>query len=185
MFSGPNPPFSPGIPPRFFQSPPGPFYPGRRVHPGWGMERNPRLRGGLLARIFGGGRNIGMNPPPVSPFWGAPPQSGNIMQLLRNPQSLSNFLANTQKFLNTASQISAMVQQYGPLIKNLPAIWKIYQGLKNAGENDETELETTEKSSFQEKSVPDSKGKNSKSPASSAKREDDNRKGQSVPKLYI
>ncbi len=187
MFSGPKFPFSHGMPPRFPHSPPSHFFPRRTAVPGWGLGGAPRMRGGLLAKLFGRGRTIGMNPSPFGPVLGPPPpQTGSFIQFLSNPQSIVNFLANTQKVLNTASQIGSVVQQYGPLIKNLPAMWKIYQGLKNADEDEnekaaEAEISLPEESDTEEKEKTETK----KRTPPSAKKENIGRKGQSVPKLYI
>ena len=43
--------------------------------------------------------------------------------------------------MNTAQQVGPMINQYGPLVKNIPVMWKLYRGLKNAPDitpNEET-----------------------------------------------
>ena len=57
---------------------------------------------------------------------------GSLLKTLTNPSSINGFLANTQKVLNTAQQVGPMIQQYGPIVKNLPVMWKLYRGFKNA-----------------------------------------------------
>ena len=70
---------------------------------------------------------------------------GSMMQTLTNPASINGFLTNTQKILNTANQVGPIVQQYGPIVKNLPAMWRLYRGLKNAPDanTEENEVNTT------------------------------------------
>lgn len=59
--------------------------------------------------------------------------------------SITNFMSGTQKVIKAGNTIVPMVkqaQQYGPLIKNLPAMWKMYRELGS-------EEETTEESSHE------------------------------------
>ena len=61
---------------------------------------------------------------------------GGILETLKNPDSLNNMLSNTQKVLQAAEQFTPMVEQYGPVIKNLPSMWKVFRSISSA---DETE----------------------------------------------
>jgi hypothetical protein len=129
--------------------------------------------------------------------------------LLGNSGGIMNFLNNTQQVLRTAQSIGPMVQQfqqYGHLVKNIPAMWKLYRGLKNAPDASETDSKTS--SSSKKSSSP--KVKNSQSEKRKNKRSSENRssktssssqikenvtwkkqtssshvKGSSSPKLYI
>ncbi|MGE8078167.1 VrrA/YqfQ family protein [Peribacillus loiseleuriae] len=103
--------------------------------------------GGLLSKLLGKNKNQ----PSKNPF--APPSAasqatrgaaaqagaGGILGTLKNPGALSGMLANTQKVLQAAEQVTPMIQQYGPIVKNIPSMWKIYQGLKNSGSTDSAE----------------------------------------------
>ena len=66
---------------------------------------------------------------------------GSILKSFTNPSAINGFLTNTQKVLSTAQQVGPMINQYGPLVKNIPVMWKLYRGLKNAPDltsNEET-----------------------------------------------
>lgn len=153
------------------------------------------MRGGFLAKLFGmGGRPAGMGHSPFGPaVTGAAQRSGDFLQALSNPASIGNFLSNTQKVLNTASQIGPLVQQYGPLVRNLPAMWKIYKGLKDAGSSGDTGQESAHKSSsaqeIKHEETPEEQKKTktgkAKRKQTSAAKPADSQKGKSVPKLYI
>lgn len=84
-------------------------------------------------------------------------------------------LTNVQKVLGVAQQVTPMVQQYGPLIRNLPAMFKIYRELKNADTDSSEEDDIKENSSskrLKEQTADDSPS-------------DENTSGESKPKLYI
>jgi len=64
-----------------------------------------------------------------------------------NPERLTHFLGQTQQFLHTGQQVISLYQQYGPLIRNVPALWKMYRSmLQNDAEqeNDNTAKRTDE-----------------------------------------
>lgn len=110
-----------------------------------GPFRNPnqmnRMRqsnraGGLLSRLL----NRRQTPQPTNPFQFGPitrQSQANIPSWL-NPDSISRFLGQTQQVLRTGQQIGGMIQQYGPIVKNLPALWKIYRGLDNETTNNDS-----------------------------------------------
>lgn len=56
---------------------------------------------------------------------------GGILQSLLNPANLTNMLNNTQKVLQAAESFGPLIQQYGPMVKNIPALWKLYRGMKD------------------------------------------------------
>ncbi|SFA95877.1 MULTISPECIES: YqfQ family protein [unclassified Bacillus (in: firmicutes)] len=164
------------------------------------MNRPPRGQGnssgGLLSKLLGKGNQRGAaGPAAAASRAGGASGAGGILKSLSNPGSINGLLNNTQQIIKTAQTIGPMVQQYGPLVKNLPAMWKLYRGLKDS--NVETEQES------KEKSVPvDAEAQSSNTdakeieslPKTSAKknssREEKNqkppsRKGNSLPRLYI
>lgn len=111
-------------------------YPGRNV-PGFQQSfyfpsrhilRRPH-RGGLLSYFIRGNRKPPMEP--VNPFQiGHIANQGTNLPNWLNPETISRFLGQTQQVLHTGQQIGAMIQQYGPIIRNLPTLWKIYKGFQ-------------------------------------------------------
>lgn len=108
-----------------------------------------RSGGGLLARIFR------KKTPPMGGFPGMFPPgkvgtasagSGSFLKSITDPSAISGFLNNTQQILSAIQQFTPMVSQYGPLVKNLPAMWKLYRGLKDATSDSENEDEPVESS---------------------------------------
>lgn len=114
----------------------------------------PGRQGGILSRLFGrsGSSQIAR---PFNPFQFGGPQNFTgqpSVQNLLNPESIGRFLGQTQQVLRTAQQTIPLIQQYGPLIRNLPALWKLYQGFKNTDtENDNEEDETLNSDNIDEK----------------------------------
>lgn len=202
MFPGPQPPFSRGMPPRFARQGMGHrnFFAGQRPYMSRGVRPNTGMQGGLLSRLFGrsGARGgMGLRSSPIGPMQGAR-GGGGFLQALSNPATINSFLSNTQKVLNTASQVGPMIQQYGPLVKNLPAMWKIYKGFKDAAKTDDNSNESQESSSFEESgdknmNLEKQKQKNSNKMSTTSKKQSlsvspsvvSGNKGKSVPKLYI
>ena len=65
----------------------------------------------------------------------------STLQNLANPANLSAIMGNVQKTLKMAETVVPMVQQYGPLVKNIPAMWKIYSELKGSSSNAEEDTD--------------------------------------------
>lgn len=195
-----------------FQGPPmgGNRMPGMRG-PGPSNFQNPMGRGGapgrnnggggggLLSKILGGSRNAATSNA-TEGARSAAASGGGILKTLTNPSSINGFLANSQKFLNTASQLGPMINQYGPMVRNIPAMWKLYKGLKNSSTETETtaSVEDSPSSPEMEKSTKKSsttKKKQTNIPISSEEINDDfdmdevevptPTKGSSKPKLYV
>ncbi|WP_147532382.1 VrrA/YqfQ family protein [Bacillus marasmi] len=129
-------------------------------------QTNSRAGGGLLAKLFGkttpqmpqmgGGGFLGMAPSATrAAATGGAASGGSLLQTLTNPTAISGFLNNTQQVLNAFQQITPLVSQYGPIVKNLPAMWRLYRGLKDATatndeENEESTIEIEESASLSE-----------------------------------
>lgn len=111
-----------------------------------------------------------------------------------------NMLNNTQQLIKTAQTVAPMIQQYGPLVRSLPGLWKLYRGLKNSDDSEAKEDSTTKKGVQSEESSETKKTtkykSTGKSSAQTSKRrtnrqknttgqEQKRQKGNSVPKLYI
>ncbi len=123
--------------------------------------------------------------------------SGSMIQSILNPGNVNSFLSNTQQVLKSAQQFGPIIQQYGPMVKNIPSLWRLYQGFKDfSSEETSTEgtsdVEVSESVDINEKTPIKKKKKkkiskesevakdnNSTAPASSSQA------GSSTPKLYI
>jgi hypothetical protein len=168
---------------------------------------NPMMRGpgqmgqggGILSKIFGNGNTGGMSR--LGGMSGTPGagSGGSFLQSLSNPGGLSSILNNTQQILRTAQTIGPMIQQYGPIVKNLPAMWKLFRGLKDAssdsGDTNESATSSKDEESNSEIESESSEKKPSKKVKNSASRKSGNtttrkkqqvtEKGASIPKMYI
>jgi hypothetical protein len=137
------------------------FYPNQQ-----GLNRGG---GNFLTRLFrrGGNRNIPFQQaaaaaPRGSLFSGLSGAQGAAgatnsssllggLQGLTNPANLSSMMGNVQRVLKAAETMGPMIQQYGPLVKNAPSLWKIYQALRSSDDTDEVlEAEGTEVSETDE-----------------------------------
>lgn len=160
--------------------------------------------GGLLAKILGKGNSQGaqagrqMFGNATRSASAAPATSGGLLKTLTDPSAITGFLTNTQRVLNTAQQIGPMVQQYGPIVKNLPAMWRLYRGLNAASTDEETTDDLDSKSTNMEKKS-EPKGKTKQKRTKPAKTVDEKEthsieidendskrlQGKSVPKIYV
>lgn len=153
--------------------------------------------GGLLSKLLGKKNQRGASGPAAAASrTGGASGAGGILQSLSNPGAINGLLNNTQQIIKTAQTIGPMVQQYGPLVKNIPAMWKLYRGLKDA--NVETEQDTKEKSvpvvdsdtqvsntDIQEIEALPITSVKKKSSSNKKKPNPPSRKGNSMPRLYI
>jgi hypothetical protein len=113
---------------------------------GRGRGQGRRNGGGLLSKILGGkkqGNQLAGHGGARAALNGSG-GVGSILQTLSNPESLTGFLNNTQQVLRTAQSIGPMIQQYGPIVKNLPMMWKLYKGFKDLPTEEKTEEIVTE-----------------------------------------
>lgn len=147
--------------------------------------------GGLLSRLLGrGNQAAGLSRGSFNPTGLAAPvgeASGGLLSALSNPSAINGFLTNTQKMLNTASQFGPMIQQYGPLVKNIPAMWKLYRGLKDSSDssNSNDEVQKTDHQ-FEKKKTPAAVEKQeTNSNDTVPNRKVEKQIGMSKPKLYI
>lgn len=173
---------------------------------------------GLLTKIFS--KKQQRNMPQQSPFslpqsssrnaaaastaaTGAAATSGGFLQSVLNPDNLSSMLNNTQRVLAAAESFGPLVQQYGSVVKNIPAMWKLFQGTKDNdsinsdSNNNQSEPEPSpnikEEAKIivhEKKAEPIRKAKHIKHriPTERVKQMDSSsfhRKGESKPKLFI
>ncbi|TSB46740.1 VrrA/YqfQ family protein [Alkalicoccobacillus porphyridii] len=76
-------------------------------------------RVGLLSRLFGGGAGAG------TAFSGAGVANATAGGGFLSGINFSSLLQNAQRIMGITQQVVPMVQQYGPIIRNAPAIWRI------------------------------------------------------------
>ncbi|MBM7660812.1 hypothetical protein JOC85_001584 [Bacillus mesophilus] len=145
------------------------FSPFQTLGRGAQMAQAPaRGAGGLLSKLFskqGAGAAGAFNN-----MAGQSLQQGSggfLSNLLANPGGMLN---NVQKAIGVANQVGPMVQQYGPMVRNIPSLIKLYKEFNSS--DDSTTEEVVE-----EKEVPVSKKTPVEKTAVS--------KGTSKPKLYI
>ncbi|MED4566099.1 VrrA/YqfQ family protein, partial [Bacillus atrophaeus] len=101
------------------------FQPPRQSFPQQpGIESRNGLGGGLkgmLSKFLPGAGGTGA---PGAAAGGGSGLQG--IQNLANPASLSSMLGNVQKVRGMAQQVTPMIQHYGPVVRNLPAMRKRY-----------------------------------------------------------
>ena len=120
------------LPRRPFPPMPSRNFPMQPFFPHQPMMMN-RSSGGLLSRLFGGRAQSIPSMPNAS-------RMGSLLsnvQNVTNPSSISSMMTNVQKILKVAESVGPMVQQYGPVVKNIPAMFKIYKALKSDDTNEE------------------------------------------------
>lgn len=161
-----------------------------------GRGQGRRNGGGLLSKILGGKKqgNQARGLGGVQTAGRAAPSGGgvgSILQTLSNPNSLTGFLNNTQQVLNSVQSITPMIQQYGPLVKNIPMMWKLYKGFKDLpteeqGEENKSDTQVMSEESAPSPAEPNKRSKKKKVVQSESVEEAKTRpNGPSVPKLYI
>jgi hypothetical protein len=183
-------------PPMHSRMAPRPFNPYNRMSPPMNpmMMRSPRPStgrgGGLLSKLLGQVNQTGARQG-FNPLSFGPPQTasgGGLIKSLTNPGNINTFLTNTQKVLNTANQVGPLVQQYGPMVKNIPMIWKLYRGLKDAPEFNKDQEKSNTSSTKEKKEGTSSSHSNqidSNKTVSDTDSESQNKTPHSRPKLYI
>ncbi|QNG59692.1 hypothetical protein H4O14_18220 [Bacillus sp. PAMC26568] len=56
--------------------------------------------------------------------------NGSIFSSFKDPDAISFFLTNSQNALEKAKQFAPTIQQYAPLVRNLPALLALYKGMQ-------------------------------------------------------
>jgi YqfQ-like protein len=152
-------------------------------------QQGRRSGGGLLSKILGGknknnglGGLRGMQAAARGNSGGG--GIGSILQTLSKPEGLTGILNNTQQVLKTAQTIGPMIQQYGPIVKNLPMMWKLYKGFKDLPSGETTAEDTSETPISEDEQTPkrNVKKKPEVEPVEEVR---NHHQGNSVPKLYI
>ena len=94
-----------------------------------GPFQQPPRKKGLLGKLFGKSKQTQTPRNLFAPPSGVKQEtrsSGGILETLKNPEGLNTMLNNTQRVLQAAEQFTPMIQQYGPIIKNLPSMWNTH-----------------------------------------------------------
>lgn len=106
--------------------------------------------------------------------------------------SLLDMLNHTQSALRAAESFMPMVQEYGPMVKNLPSMLKMMKALKDINFDEEDEeaapdTEAKDKDEEKDKSKEDDKTLSSiqKEEKALAKHKLKKKSGESLPKMYI
>ena len=155
--------------------------------PGFGPQQMRGARGGqgqggggILSRLFQ--RSAPSQAGNAISGFSRASTGGSAVQGVANPTTISSFLSNTQQVLKTAQQVGPMFQQYAPMVKNIPAMWKIYQGFKDSSTNEDSDIKTTEANvSIESTSLTDREPDQDLDPD----HEYGDRTRESVPKLYV
>ncbi|MGZ0086415.1 VrrA/YqfQ family protein [Caldibacillus thermoamylovorans] len=146
----------------------------------------PNGPGNLLTRLF----SRAQTPTVSSSLWGLPtlPGAAPTAAATNTGGGLIGMLNNVQKMLGIAQNVMPMVQQYGPLIRNLPAMIRIFRELKPA---DEDESEAKTENATKDNAPKPAAAKQKKRPVPKAaddepqKRPPSTAPRPSTPKLYI
>lgn len=150
------------------------------IFPSQGFRQMPTSNnpiGGLLQRFMGSGQNVGQMA--TRGFGGF--------------QGLSNTLNNVQQILRVVDTAAPIVKQYGPLVKNLPSMYRMMKAFKDMDSTDKTsesnklessklessELESNKLESNRLESLSSSSFSHDESPVKRTNQ------GKSIPKLFI
>jgi hypothetical protein len=107
------------------------------AHSMGGIGSQAMRGGGILSKLLGG----------LGGAHGAGPTMGGFSSAAPNGMNLSAMLANAQKIVGLGQQVLPMIHQYGPLIRNAPALWKIMRSSNSTDEpisNQENEGQSPE-----------------------------------------
>lgn len=97
------------------------------------------------------------------------PTTGNIN---KGMDGLTTILGYTQQFLRVVETTTPIIQEYGPMIKNLPAMYRMFKAFKDINDDQEESVQVSA-----ELEVEQTMETNLKTPSI--------RSGISTPKLYI
>jgi hypothetical protein len=165
-----RPPMFPPTPTRSFPLMNASF-PARSIPPRPGL-------GGFLARLFSRGQAM---PPTPSGFMMPTLQNAAASASTSTGGGITGMLTNVQKMLGIAQNVVPMVQQYGPLVKNLPALMKMWKELKTT---DDDEKEEKQEEKREKKQSPPAK-RDIPTAKSTTQEKQTKEPKPSKPKLYI
>lgn len=158
---------------------------------------------GLLSKLLGGGGASSQSLPlPPGSFQGmqagglpgAQQAGGMLSSLLQgNAQGgmdMMGMVQNVQKVMQAADTIKPMVQQYGPMVKQLPEMIALFKEYKNSSSSDESEGDEEQSVEGTEEKKLKKNTQKSSGPKPIAKKKTKNETsinhtGRSKPKLYV
>lgn len=103
------------------------------------------------------------------PMTGQPPNrqegssTGFLSRMLGGDTSITGIIGNMQRAVQTAQQVTPMIQQYGPIVKNLPSLYRIFKEVntddpketKKATKNENNVHTTTKEKRSRKKTIID------------------------------
>ncbi|WP_088041767.1 VrrA/YqfQ family protein [Bacillus sp. EAC] len=98
------------------------------------------------------------------PMTGQPPEKkesespGFFSRMLGGDTSITGIIGGMQRAVQTAQQVTPMIQQYGPAVKNLPSLYKIFKAV-NTDDPGETKKSDKNKETNSKSSSPEMKKK--------------------------
>lgn len=104
------------------------------------------------------------------------PQSTTANLAGKGAGGLSQTLNNVQQVLKAVQTTTPIIQEYGPMVKNLPAMYRMMKAFKEVENTDNKTAESVSTEIRSEESVEPTISKDSKPPKTS---------GHSTPKLFI
>lgn len=94
---------------------------------------------------MGGFQQFPNQMPPFQQFMPRQMPPNMIPQNLPLPKTgtpkLDSFMETANRFLSTAQNFQPLIQQATPMIRNLPALWKLYKGFQSAPNTEQAEDE--------------------------------------------
>ena len=160
----------------------------------WVVKQRPNVpfqqqtpKKGLLGKIFGKSNQTPQNlfAPPSGMRKNETRSGGGILDTLKNPEGLNTMLNNTQRVLQAAEQFTPMIQQYGPIVKNLPSIWKLIRAFNSSDTSSDTKKEETEPKTKTKTTAKKHQDFTEPEIEKQATRHTKKERSESVPKLYI
>ncbi|MGO4887205.1 VrrA/YqfQ family protein [Anaerobacillus sp. MEB173] len=132
----------------------------------------PMQSGGLLSRLFGGAARTGV----PAGFTGSAAPAGGMSNLL-------GMLQHAQRAFGVYQQVKPMIDQYGPIIRNVPTMYRALKAVNaNTENNDST---SSSKKGTKEPSKRKRKKGTTKKTAARPKKRNNKPKSTPSPKLYV
>lgn len=91
------------------------------------------------------------------PMTGQPPdrqngeKTGLLSRVLGGDSSITGIIGNMQRAVQTAQQVTPLITQYGPIVKNLPSLYKIF---KEVNSDDPIESKKNQKKEINQERTP-------------------------------
>lgn len=93
----------------------------------------PFQPGGMNMPLFSGGMGL------PNFAQGLMPAQNLATQAVSQPSQLMGMIGHLQKAIQTANRVVPMVQQYGPMVRNIPSMFKMMKAFKTINATDSSE----------------------------------------------